>query len=187
MAMVTSDDSIETERLVLRPPGEADVPRIARLANNRAIAEMLARLPHPYDEDHARAWVSRVARMGSGTAAFAIGCKAEGGGFIGACGYDTVLTGEPNLGYWLGQPYWGQGYASEAAAAVVRHAFDIAGLDYLGSGCRPDNPASRRVLEKIGFRSSGRKAMFFVNVGREVEVETFRLTREQWLDGQARD
>lgn len=178
--MLSSDDShIATQRLVLRPPAEADVPRIARLANNRAVADRLARMPHPYGESDARAWIEWTRRLPAGAAVFAIAIKAEGN-FIGACGYDPLLIGAPDLGYWLGEPYWGQGYATEAAAAVLAHAFEAAGLERMESGCRSDNRASRRVLEKLGFRPSGRATRFSLGAGREVEIDTFSLTREQW-------
>ena len=179
--MRTDQHLIETERLILRPPCEADVPRIVSLANNRAVAEKLARMPHPYGEVDAKAWLEWLKGLPKGCASFAIGLKAEAGGFIGACGYDTFLHGEPDLGYWLGEPYWGRGLASEAAAAVLAHAFEVTGLDFVTSGCRLDNPASRRVLEKIGFRPDGQRTMFSVGAGREVEIEAFSLTREQWL------
>jgi RimJ/RimL family protein N-acetyltransferase len=172
---------IETERLILRPPCEADLTRIVALANNRAVAEKLARMPHPYGEADARDWLDWLDRLPQGSASFAIGLKAEAGAFIGACGYDTFLHGLPDLGYWLGEPYWGHRYASEAAAALVDHAFEVSGLEFITSGCRLDNPASGRVLEKLGFRPDGRRSMFSLGAGREVDIESFRLTREQWV------
>lgn len=172
---------LETERLVLRPPAESDIARMVALANNLAVADKLLRLPHPYDEADARAWLDSLATLPPGAVQFAIGCKAENGAFIGGCGYDALLTGMPDLGYWLGEPYWGRGYASEAAAAVVAYAFGVAGLAAMTSGYRPDNPASGRVLEKIGFEPYGRKTAYSVGAGGDIDINLVKLSRRQWL------
>lgn len=173
-------DYLETDRLIMRPVAEADLPRIVALANNRAVAQMLLRMPHPYSDADARAWLDLLATLPAGAVTFAIGCKAEDGAFIGGCGYDPLLTGIPDLGYWLGEPYWGRGLASEAAAAVVAHAFEVAGLDTLTSGYRPDNPASGRVLHKLGFKPDGRKTAYSLGAGGEIDINVVKLTRNEW-------
>lgn len=142
--------TVATARLVLTTPTLAHVPGMAALANNERIHRVLSRLPHPYDENHGRDFVLRIAR-GPEEHAWAI---LLGGRFIGTIGLH-LLPGElPELGYWLGEPYWGRGYATEAAQAVVAAA-RAAGYTALRSRALLANTASRGVLRKAGFDELG--------------------------------
>jgi RimJ/RimL family protein N-acetyltransferase len=170
---------LETGRLLLRAPRLDDAKVIARLANNRKIAEMTALIPHPYGVDDARAWIESLAEEGQGWT-FAVTAKAEGGSLIGACGYGRRHDDEPEIGYWIGEPYWGRGYATEAVRAVIDHLFSVTDLDALSAGCRVTNLASRRVIEKCGFQWTG-AALFRVRaLGASVPADRFRLERGIW-------
>jgi RimJ/RimL family protein N-acetyltransferase len=171
---------LETERLFLRAPKLDDAKAIARLANNRKIAEMTSLIPHPYGVDDARAWIETLSEGGRGWT-FAITAKSEGGAFIGACGYGRRPDDEePEIGYWIGEPYWGRGYATEAVRAVIDHLFSVTDLDALAAGCRVTNLASRRVIEKCGFQWTG-AALFRVRaLGASVPADRFRLERKIW-------
>lgn len=139
-----------TDRLVLTTPTLAHVPEMAVLANSRAIYEVLSRLPHPYDESHARDFVQNIAR---GPEEFAWSILLQGS-YIGTMGLHLQPDQLPELGYWLGQPYWGHGYATEAAQAVVAAA-RTAGYRALRSRALLTNTASRNVLRKVGFIETG--------------------------------
>ena len=89
------------------------------------------------------------------------------------------------MGYWLGVDYWGKGYATEAAAAVVDHAFTISKVQSLPSGYHKDNPASGRVLSKLGFRIVGEEMQESVGSGGTVDTWLLLLTRADWLAGRA--
>ena len=142
--------AIATERLALTTPTLAHVPAMAALANNRTIYEVLSRLPHPYTESDGRFFVETIAR-GEEEFAWAITLDDQ---FIGTIGLH-LLPGElPELGYWLGQPHWGQGYATEAGRAVVAAA-RAAGATALRSRALLTNTASRNVLGKLGFIEIG--------------------------------
>jgi RimJ/RimL family protein N-acetyltransferase len=171
---------LETERLFLRAPKLDDAKAIARLANNRKIAEMTSLIPHPYGVDDARAWIESLSEGGRGWT-FAVTAKAEGGALIGACGYGRRPDDEePEIGYWIGEPYWGRGYATEAVRAVIDHLFSVTDLDALAAGCRVTNLASRRVIEKCGFQWTG-AALFRVRaLGASVPADRFRLERKIW-------
>ncbi len=142
--------TIHTERLVLTTPSLEHVPEMAVLANNRAIYEVLARLPHPYDESHGRYFVQTIAR---GPEEFAWSILL-GDRYLGTIGLNLLPDQLPALGYWLGAPYWGQGYATEAAQAVVAAA-RAAGYAGLRSRALLSNTASRNVLRKVGFTEIG--------------------------------
>ena len=142
--------TITTDRLVLTTPTLAHVPEMAVLANSRAIYEVLSRLPHPYDESHGRDFVQNIAR---GPEEFAWSILLQGS-YIGTIGLHLLPDQLPELGYWLVQPYWGHGYATEAAQAVVAAA-RIAGYRALRSRALLTNAASRNVLRKAGFIETG--------------------------------
>jgi RimJ/RimL family protein N-acetyltransferase len=138
--------SLETDRLVLTTPTLAHVPQMAALANSRAIYEVLARLPHPYAESDGQFFVESIARSDE---EFAWSILREDK-FIGVIGLHLLPDQAPELGYWLGEPHWGQGYGSEAALAVVAAA-KAAGIPELGSRALSSNARSRKVLAKAGF------------------------------------
>jgi RimJ/RimL family protein N-acetyltransferase len=142
--------TLTTDRLVLVTPNLAHVPEMAALANNKAIHAVLSRLPHPYDERHGRDFVENIAR-GSEEHAWSILLQ---GTYIGTMGLHILPDKLPALGYWLGQPYWGHGYATEAAHAVVAAARS-AGATALGSRALLSNTGSRNVLRKVGFTEIG--------------------------------
>lgn len=86
----------------------------------------------------------------------------------------------PQIGYWIGQPHWGNGYAPEAAQALIDHAFTTTPLVAIGAGCRVANVASRRVIEKCGFQYAGLDMIDSRFEGAVVPIFSFRLTRRIW-------
>ena len=141
---------LTTDRLVLTTPVLAHVPEMAVLANNRAIYEVLSRMPHPYGESDGVFFVQEIAR---GAEEFAWSIELDGR-FIGAIGLNFLPDQLPALGYWLGEPYWGRGYATEAGQAVVAAA-RAAGYPALRSRALVTNSSSRNVLRKLGFIEIG--------------------------------
>lgn len=171
------------ERLKLDTPTLDDAADMVFLANNRRIAQMLARMPHPYGLADARKWIESIDATEPGTATFAVRLRSTGR-LIGACGYHfgpVEGSREPQLGYWIGEPFWGKGYATEAAQAVIDHAFSVSGHSEILASCRLTNPGSRRVIEKCGFqyRESGMMRSL-AHGGGAVPVETYRLDRKTW-------
>jgi RimJ/RimL family protein N-acetyltransferase len=167
-----------TERLVLRPPHEEDVAELAALANNRRIAEMLARMPHPYGEAEARAFIAMSAKPAQAGRVYAI-TIADTGAFVG-CAALTPAGRELELGYWIGEPFWGRGYATEAAHALVDLAFRATTIEALHVSCRVINPASRRVIHKCGFQYAGQGMLNSIAAG-QAPVERYRLDRKTWI------
>jgi RimJ/RimL family protein N-acetyltransferase len=167
---------LETERLVLRAPRPADAKAIARLANDRRIAENTTRIPHPYRLADAEAFIAAV-NASEGELAFLITLDDEP---IGACGLAQLGGPAPDLGYWLGAPHWGNGYATEAARAVIDHAFSALGYESLQAGARCTNPASRRVLEKCAFQWTGVGLYRIRALASSAPIDRFRLDRGIW-------
>jgi len=166
---------LKTERLVLRAPRREDAAAIARLADDRRIAVNTGRLPHPYGIDDAEQFIGAVNRS-AGEAVFVVTLD---GALIGACGIDP-WENMPEIGYWLGVPYWGKGYATEAARAVIDHAFDELQHEALQAGARVSNPASRRVLEKCGFQWTGVQLTRIRAINSAAPTDRFRLDRRLW-------
>lgn len=168
--------TLTTERLALRPPHEVDVAHLVELANNRHVAEMLARMPHPYGEAEARAFLAMAAAPRSGVV-YALTLK-ENGAFVGSAGLNATDRGL-ELGYWIGEPHWRQGYATEAAHALVDLAFTRTAIQVLHCSTRVINPASRRVIHKCGFQYAGQGMLNSIVAG-QVPVERYRLDRKTW-------
>jgi RimJ/RimL family protein N-acetyltransferase len=167
---------LETERLMLRKPTLADVKAIARLANDRRIAENTRRLPHPYLQEHAVEFVRVTAADRRGTAFLIENNHTP----IGMVGIDWRAPDAPELGYWLGVEHWGQGFATEAARAVIDFTFEEFEVEHLISGARVANPSSRNILEKCGFQWSGVQLHRFEAIGSSTPVDCFRLSRGVW-------
>jgi RimJ/RimL family protein N-acetyltransferase len=167
---------LETERLTLRRPTLADVKAIARLANDRRIAENTRRLPHPYLQDHAVEFVRALAGDVSATVFLIENNHSP----LGMVGIDWREPEAPELGYWLGVEHWGQGFGTEAARAVIDFFFEEFDAEHLISGARVANPSSRNILEKCGFQWSGVELHRFEALGSSTPVDCFRLSRGVW-------
>lgn len=152
--------ALRTPRLTLRPLRTEDAEPIARLIAEWDVIRWLTRPPHPFRLADAEAFI------------------ASGQGIHWAILLDGTFIGEvrtrPNLGYWLGLPWHGRGYMTEAARAAVTRHFDEGG-GRLNSGYMPGNAASRKVLEKLGFRPGPLEMEWANSHGREVEVQRMYL------------
>ncbi|MDB5539041.1 MAG: ribosomal protein acetyltransferase [Devosia sp.] len=138
---------IETPRLVLRAPIRGDVPDLVKLADNKAIYEVLARLPHPYTRADGIAFVEIYAQRPD-ERPYAITLKDQ---FVGVVGLTFRPDSPPELGYWLGEPYWGKGLMSEAVKGILEAAFATHLFPNIKSRALKTNLRSQRVLEKAGF------------------------------------
>src|SRR5262249_37900898 len=166
-----------TERLMLRAPCFEDARTIATLANDRRIAENTLRIPHPYGLADAQSFITAANTTGD-EIVFLIATR--GGAVIGACGIAQFSEEPPEIGYWLGVPFWGHRYATEAVRAVIDHAFGGLGCDAGAGGARVSNPASRRVLEKCGFRWTDVGLYRIRALASSAPVDRFRLDRRLW-------
>jgi RimJ/RimL family protein N-acetyltransferase len=167
--------TLKTHRLVLRPFQRSDAREFARLAGDWAVASMTSDIPHPFDEAQALAWL----KPARGEVRFAI--ELDGGQLIGGAGFYRRPSGIAELGFWLGRPWWGRGYATEAARAVLAHGARDRRLPGFSSAHFIDNPASGRVLAKLGFTEVERIPIACTARGYHVEAVTYRLERQRAL------
>lgn len=146
--------AIGTERLILRAPVAADAPVMVELANDPRVAGNVARLPFPYTQAHAEEGLAQIAAYDPRReVAFAI--EHRHFGFIGMLSFHERQPRRPEVGYWVGRPFWGRGYATEALEASLRWAKGDWRRNVVWAGHFADNPASGQVLCKAGFLYTG--------------------------------
>ncbi len=155
--MPTTQPTLQTDRLVLCPPVTAYLPDVQRLVSAWEIADTTLNIPHPYEDGMAEEWFKAQAE------------RYENGEGVHFCIFlrsDQVLMGgislrldarhqRGELGYWIGVPFWGQGYCTEAARATVAYGFNTLGLNRIEAQHFTRNPASGRVMQKIGMTYEG--------------------------------
>ena len=148
---------LQTARLLLRPYEEQDIPWLVRLAGAREVAANTLRIPHPYTDQNAQEYLAifQAEAAAGPVTRFAITLRSSGE-FCGGIGLrlDDIHQ-RAELGYWLGVPYWSQGYATEAAQAIRDYGFDTLGLYRIYASHFAGNSASGRVLLKIGMNHEG--------------------------------
>ncbi|MDJ0921526.1 MAG: GNAT family N-acetyltransferase [Henriciella sp.] len=144
---------ISTERLTIRPPEPRDAAAVTALISEKDIAWNLGRAPYPYTEQDAVEWIEKAqqARAEGSEYSFVIDLEDQ---LIGASGV-SLHFGQWELGYWVGKPYWGQGYVTEAARGVMNWARETKSATKFMAGHYTDNPASGAVLRKLGFEPVG--------------------------------
>ena len=184
---LTRDDvfRLETRRLWLRWPRQADAQAVVCLAGERAVADMTALIPHPYPPHEADRFILEARRSNAEGGGLQLAIVPKGRSAVGMIGVAPAPdgfcdAGRPHLGFWVGAPYWGQGFATEAALALVDAYFAYAGGDDLTAAARVVNTASRRVLEACGFTHQGEALMTFPARGGVFPVHRFRLDRRAW-------
>jgi RimJ/RimL family protein N-acetyltransferase len=165
-----------TDRLHLRTPMPADAPAIVQLVGDRDVARQLARVPHPYGPDDARFFLDQVVPT---EWVWAVTRRASGD-LIGMAGLTPVPDQAAELGTWLGRPHWGQGFVTEAARAVLGYGFGALGLSEVAAGHFVDNPASGRVLAKLGFVEIGRGELGCLATGESRAAVRMRVEVGGW-------
>jgi RimJ/RimL family protein N-acetyltransferase len=151
---LTAPCELRTARTLLRSYRRSDLDALAILANDKDIGSMTLRIPFPYTRKHADdffAWAT--ARAAEGHAIFAVEIEGQLAGTVGL--HPEPLHRRAELGYWIAKPFWGRGLVTEAAGEVLRWAFEDLQLNRVFAAVFPENIASKRVLEKLGFCYEG--------------------------------
>lgn len=179
---------LETERLILRPVRRSDAASMIPLINNFEISKWLSRVACPYGQSDAEEFFDAVLDNDNPDHArpFAILSKDEPGRMIGCIAVEPhgvesgVLSATAEFGYWIGEPFWGRGFVSEAAFALLPVSFDLGGYQKLTAGYLDGNNASARILEKCGFVDIGPKTIFCKARGEDVPGRDLELSRKRW-------
>ena len=149
---------LQTQRLLLRPFVPGDAAAVARLAGDREVAAPTLNIPHPYHEADARDWFETHPRdLAEGTGIVLAVTLRPGTTLVGAAGLSSVDRdhSRAEIGYWVGRPFWNRGYCTEACRALLDHAFGELGLFRVYASHFATNPASGRVMQKLGMHREG--------------------------------
>ncbi|MCV0429887.1 MAG: GNAT family N-acetyltransferase [Roseibium sp.] len=176
--------AVKTDRLILRRPELKDLDRCAELLGDYDVAKMLSRVPYPYDLEQGRAYLQKsVERWQDPAIADELGFHFDlEGQMIGGLGFKK-LQETPEIGYWLGRPYWGKGFMTEALTAAIKWLFQNSDHERLACEAMTDNPASLKVMEKTGFCQVGEVGCTSVSRGATLPAIRTELTRVEFLDG----
>lgn len=174
---------LERQRLRLRPVTMADAPTVAAYCSNWDVAQWMAPMPWPYTLADAEDFLSRVTACCYRGFTRALCVDGE---IIGLMSLDPANPdwganeGARELGYWIGQPHWGKGYATEAAAAMVSYGFEEMGIEGMVSGALAENARSLNVLTKCGFERTGAAMLNSVPHGKKMPAVRVDLSLSRW-------
>jgi RimJ/RimL family protein N-acetyltransferase len=152
--IVSSDLTLATRRLLLRPTAPADAEAFVRIQSNWNVMRMLRLADYPATAETVRAWLASHAEDWRAGRAFRFAIVFEGQ-VTGCVDIDEIREGRGELGYWLDEAVWGRGLALEAGEALTDWGFQALGLSGLDSGCASDNPDSAAILARLGFKKVG--------------------------------
>ncbi|MEO8201928.1 MAG: GNAT family N-acetyltransferase [Gemmatimonadota bacterium] len=167
---------------MLRPFEAGDALEVQRLAGDRDVASTTLNIPHPYQDGMAESWIYGLpdAFVRGESATFAME-DATTSALIGSIGLRfTALHARGEVGYWIGRPYWGQGYCTEALRLVLTYGFEVCGLVRVYAHHLTRNPASGRVMQKVGMTHEGTLRKHFHKWGVFEDVELYGQLREEW-------
>lgn len=173
-----------TRRFILRIPLPEDAPIIARLAGDPEISRNTLDAPFPYGEDTAGDWISGVLRrVVEGTDLIFIITGRTTGVPYGVIGLMDISRehSRAKVGYWIGRPYWNQGYATEAVCAVLDYGFRVLGLNRIYAFSLTRNVASGRVLDKCSIRYEGILRRHVRKGGSFEDIAVHGILREEYL------
>ncbi|MEO6929138.1 MAG: GNAT family N-acetyltransferase [Casimicrobiaceae bacterium] len=159
-----------------------DATSVQRLAGNAQVSAMTATIPHPYPPGAACEWIATHAH-GRRQGDFVYGVVRADGMLVGALGLRIAPNAHGNLGYWIGHPYWGNGYATAAARAGIDALFTHTSLGWLMAAHLADNDRSRSVLAKVSMREVARSPA--MHRGRDVALVLRRIDRAAWAQQRA--
>jgi ribosomal-protein-alanine N-acetyltransferase len=172
---------LKSERLVLRPPVSEDAPHVECFVSDRRVAEMTALIPHPYPRGGALDWIQLSERQWlEGVKASFVICLRDSGELVGAASYFNDRTRDNEIGYWIGVPHWGRGYATEALKRLLRYVFEELGGQRVDTYHFAHNPASGRVMQKAGMKFIRMTPLGASRDGVAYDDIRYSITAEQW-------
>ena len=173
---------LETRRLVLRPFNLSDAQTVQKLAGDRDVASTTKNIPYPYEDGMAEGWISthqESYEQGKGVT-YAITLKDET--LVGAISLMSIIKEhQAELGYWIGKPYWNQGYCTEAGREMLRYGFVDLGLNRIHASYLSRNPPSGRVMEKLGMTHEGTRRQHVLKWGVFEDLELKGILKKDWI------
>lgn len=175
--------TLTTERLVLRPLGASDAPTVQRLAGEKDVASTTRLIPHPYPPGMAEHWIGTLPELYQRAEMINWGIAIDGGLLLGTIRLTlNPVDNHAEMGYWVGKPYWNNGYCTEAARAVVAYGFEKLDLERIYANYMARNPASGRVLAKLGMIEEGHLRRHRRKFGRYEDLIVCGMLRSEWQE-----
>ena len=170
--------TLRTDRLLLRPFTPEDIPELLPLIGAREVAATTRRIPHPYTLADAEEFIKTGQQSDEINLAIVLQADSRllGGGIL----RPDATHQHAEVGYWIGVPHWGKGYATEAARALVQYAFEVLQLHRVYASHTASNPASGKVLRNLGMKHEGRMRQHLVKWGEYQDLEFYGM-----LNGEA--
>jgi ribosomal-protein-alanine N-acetyltransferase len=179
---VTGIPTLTTARLVLRPFVPGDAARVQELAGDPLVADTTLNLPHPYLDGMAETWIGTHAPAWESREGGTWAITESAAGVVGTIHLAlNVRHARGELGYWIGRQYWNRGFATEAAAELVRFGFESLGLNRIQARHMTRNPPSGRVMQKNGMLAEGVNREYFRKGDAAVSVAMYAILRADWL------
>ena len=179
--LAAQQPTLTTERLVLRPLDLSDAPTVQRLAGDKDIASTTRLIPHPYPPGMAEQWIGSLPELYQRAEMINWGIAMDGGLLLGTIRLTlNPVDNHAEMGYWVGKPYWNNGYCTEAARAVVAYGFEQLDLERIYANYLARNPASGRVLAKLGMVQEGLLRRHRRKFGRYEDLTVCGILRSEW-------
>ncbi|KQL54896.1 acetyltransferase [Heyndrickxia shackletonii] len=175
---------IKTERLILRDLSYGDAENIEELAGDYDVAKTTLTIPHPYPKGVAQEFIAsmKIAESEGKVVIFSIERK-EDSSFIGIININIQKNyhrGE--LAYWIGKPYWGKGYGTEATKAIIEYGFEKLDLNKIFATSFTNNPGSWRIMEKCGLKHEGILRQHVKRLGEYIDLTYYGLLKDEYLN-----
>lgn len=176
------DYILKSERLVLRPFKLSDPEIVKNLAGNKDIAATTLEIPHPYPEGLAEEWISKHEQM-----------RKNGSQLVFAITFENILIGaigcvinknfnNCEIGYWIGRPYWGNGFATEALGQVIKFGFEKLSFNKIHAHFMENNPASGKVMIKNGMKHEGTLKQHIIKDGKYLDIILYGILKSEFTE-----
>lgn len=179
--------TLRTGRLLLRPFSPTDATRVQVLAGSRDVASTTLNIPHPYEDGMAEIWIRTHLPAWEAGKRLSLAVTTEGDGLIGTVSLRlTPVHRRGEVGYWIGVPFWNNGYATEATCALMEFGFNELDLHRINARHLTRNPASGRVMQKLGMVQEGTLREHLLKWGRFEDVDVYAILQTEWQARTAR-
>lgn len=177
--------TFETDRLLLRAFALTDASRVQELAGDIEVARTTLSIPHPYTLEDAKSWLGSITSSDNERRGYPFALVSKDSSQLIGC--MSINVARPHqrgeLAYWIGKPYWRQGYASEAAKRLVRYGFEDLNLNKIWAVAMSKNQASWSVMKKLGMNYEGEQKQHILKWDQFEDVVYYGMTKKDYAGG----
>ncbi|GEN72124.1 GNAT family N-acetyltransferase [Chryseobacterium lathyri] len=171
--------AIETERLILSQLKEEDLPFVTEYLQDKIFSDVTSNIPYPYTGEHARFWMKMSWESFENNTGYTFAVRNKEGQILGAIGLHDRDDDKAELGYWMGKPFWNKGYITEAATALIDFGFNELQINKIYATYFLDNPASGRIMEKIGMEKEALLKQHLKKDGKYIDVMMYSILKNK--------